>query len=401
VHLAFFVDQVFWRDGAGYSSDEAYTLFPVSFCSAFDRVTLIGRLAPEPDRKPYPLAGPAVDLCPLPYYRSVREFWRAGRRLRPQIRQAIVAGAQDWDVVLVCGPNPAGQLIAELCVELGRPVALVVRQNLIPQVRYANRGLARLLGVAMAAWLEWRFRQLARGRTVFTVGEEMAAAYRKVTDRVHPHFASLITDEQLADFSASPPQPEPDRLLFVGRLSAEKGLSFLLEALAQLRQSGYHYRLDIVGAGPYEQTLRAQVAALGLEQQVRLCGYVAYGEALLRLYQRATAVVVPSLSGEGFPQVINEALAVGVPVITTPVGGIPAFLRHGETALLVRPADVSALAGAIGQLMGDSALRQHLRNQGQALMRGHTLEANRDRILNVLETEVLHEPLRSRPFGAG
>jgi glycosyltransferase involved in cell wall biosynthesis len=401
VHLAFFVDQVFWRDGTGYSSDEAYTLFPISFCSAFDRVTLIGRLTPEPGRKPYALPAPAVDLCPLPYYRSVREFWWAGRRLRMQIRQSIVARAQDWDVVLVCGPNPAGQLIAELCSELGRPVALVVRQNLIPQVRYANRGLAQLLGVAMAAWLEWRFRQLARGRTVFTVGEEMAAAYRKVTDRVHPHFASLITDEQLATFAATPPQPEPDQLLFVGRLSAEKGLSFLLEALAQLCKAGHPYRLDIVGGGPYEQTLRAQVAALGLEQQVRLCGYVAYGEALLQHYQGATVVVVPSLSGEGFPQVINEALAVGVPVITTPVGGIPAFLRHGETALLVRPADVSALASAIGQVMGDAALRQHLRNQGQALMRGHTLEANRDRILNVLETEVLHEPLRSRPFSAG
>jgi glycosyltransferase involved in cell wall biosynthesis len=147
--------------------------------------------------------------------------------------------------------------------------------------------------------------------------------------------------------------------------------------------------------------LRAQVRALGLEQQVHLCGYVAYGEALLRLYGRATAVVAPSLSGEGFPQVINEALAVGVPVITTPVGGIPAFLNHGETALLVRPADVSALASAIGRLMNDPSLRQQLRDRGQALMRDHTLEANRDRIVTVLESEVLHEPIRPRSFGAG
>jgi len=387
--LAFFVDQIFWQDGQIYSSDEAYTLFPISFRSAFSEVILIGRLAPEAGCKPYKLPTPTVTLCPLPYYSSVFASWKQGPYLRRQIRHIIETNAHTWDIVLICGPNPVGEYIANLCIELGKPVALVVRQNLVPQVRFANRGVKRMVGVGIAMWLEWRFRRLAHNRTVFAVGQEMTDAYRTVTEHVHNHFACLIDEAQMATLAAVTPQAKPDRLLFVGRLSAEKGLHFLFAALAQLKVRGKHYSLDIVGAGPLEPKLRANVAALGLEDQVNFRGYIAYGEALLQLYQKAAALLVPSLSGEGFPQVINEALAAGVPVIASAVGGIPAFLTHGKTGLLVPPAQVTALADAIEQVVNNQNLRRQLRENGRDLMRDNTLEANRDRMIGVIQQEVL------------
>jgi glycosyltransferase involved in cell wall biosynthesis len=401
VKLAFFVDQIFWYDGEVYSSDEAYTLFPIAFAGAFDEVVLIGRLAPEPGRKPYVLPAPAVTLCPLPYYPSVFASWQQGPHLWRQVRQQIEQQAGEWDVVLISGPNPLGQYIAQLCINLGRPVALVVRQNLVPQLRFAQRGVKQVLSVGMALWLEWRFRRLARGRTVFAVGQEMTDVYRRVSERTHNHFASLIDNAQLAAFAAVPPQPEPSRLLFVGRLSAEKGFAYLLPALVQLKQDGIPFTLDLVGAGPLAAELEARVTALGLDRQITFHGYVAYGEGLLKLYQRAMALVVPSLSGEGFPQVINEALAVGTPVVATRVGGIPAFLTHGETALLTPPADTPALVSALKQVLNDAQLRRHLRERGQALMSDNTLEATRDRLVNILETEVLHEPIRPRALRPG
>ncbi|MFN8486154.1 MAG: glycosyltransferase family 4 protein [Caldilineaceae bacterium] len=386
--LAFFVDQVFWFDGQVYSSDESYTLFPVSFRSAFD-VVLIGRLAPEPGRKPYVLPDPAVTLCPLPYYPSVAAFWKQGPQLKREIRRLVAAQAHTWDVVLICGPNPVGEYIANLCLQLNRPVALVVRQNLVPQVRFANRGLKRIVGVAMATWLEKRFQRLARGRTVFAVGQEMTAVYRTVTNHAHNHFACLIDEAQMAILAQATPQPQAKRLLFVGRLSAEKGLFYLLAALAQLKAAGKCYPLDLVGSGPLESALKTRVAELGLADQVKFHGYVAYGAGLLQFYQKATALLAPSLSGEGFPQVINEALAVGLPVIATRVGGIPAFLTHGETGLLLPPADAPALARAIEQMMTDPGLRCRLCENGRILMQANTLEANRDQIINILKAEVL------------
>ena len=120
--LAIFVDLVYWFDGQTYSTDEAYVLFPSSFISAFDEVVFLGRLAPDSGRKPYVLDHPALKVCPLPYYDSVYDFWKAGPRLYREIWQIVQANANQWDVVWVCGPSPVGQFIAGQCIDLRRPV---------------------------------------------------------------------------------------------------------------------------------------------------------------------------------------------------------------------------------------------------------------------------------------
>lgn len=389
MRLAVFVDQIFWHDGQHYSTDEAYVLFYQGFVGVCDEVVFISRLAPEPGRKPYVLSDPALRLRPIPFYRRVAELWRAGDSFRSELRALVQREARSWDVLLVCGPHPAGQYLAEQAIAAGVPVALMIRQNLVPQVAFASRGLRRVLGVAYASWLERRFRRLAAGRVVFAVGQEMTDAYSKVTPHAHNHFACLVTDAQFAQFSAMARTPDPRRLLCVGRLSAEKGHRYLLAALARLAAAGVPCSLDIVGTGELDAALRAEAARLGLDALVQFHGYVPYGPELFALYQRATALVVPSLEGEGFPQVINEALCLGLPVIASAVGGIPGLLRHGETALLTGPADPSALVAAIRRLIEDDELRTRLAQQGRELMRANTLEANRDRMLQVLHANLL------------
>ena len=386
--LAFFVDSIYWRDEAGYSCDEAFILFPISFRTAFEEIILIGRLAPEPGRMPYALPAPGVTLCPLPYYKSVYDLWKDERQIRQHVGKIIETQASEWDVVFICGPHPLGQYIAERCIKLGRPVVFVVRQNLVAQVRYRSQGLKRIMALGMAKWLEWRFQRLARGRTVFAVGQEMATAYGAVTPYVHNCFICLIDEAMARALSSVTPSAATDRLLFVGRLAGEKGLPYLFAALVQLRVRGKSYSLDIIGSGSLEAELRAQVAAHGLVDQVTFHGYIPFGAALLAHYQAATALVMPSLS-EGFPQVINEALTAGLPVIASAVGGIPAFITDRKSGMLVPPADVGALASAIEELLDTPSLRDQLRQNGQALMRDNTLDANRNRMMEILKREVL------------
>lgn len=393
MRLAVFVDQVFWRDGSALSTDEAYVLFLASLAGSVDHITLIGREAPEPGRGPYVLDSAAFSLCPLPFYESLYRLWRADPRIYGRILRTVRAQAREWDAIMISGPHPIGQIIARECRAQGVPVLSIVRQNLREQMAM-HTGPLRFAATLAARVLEWDFQRIARGGTVFTVGAEMAGAYARVTDRVHNHLACLVDQEQFDAFSRMRVSRDTTRLICVGRLSREKGHAILFEALARLNAKGRRFRLDLAGTGPMEAELQTRARDLGIASEVTFNGYVAYGEPLFSLYEQAGALVVPSLT-EGFPNVISEALSMGLPVVATRVGGIPSFLTDGESALLVPPRDPDALAGALARLAGDGALRDRLSRNGRALMRDNTLEANRTRLLEGLRDEIVRRRARA------
>lgn len=389
MRLAVFVDQVFWLEGSRLSTDESYILFPASFNAFVDEIVFIGRLSPAAGRAPYPLEGGRFSLFAMPFYKNLYQFWRNDPRVYWKIAKAARQQAKTWDALLVCGPHPIGHIIARVCIALGVPVLPIVRQNFIEQMS-AHRGFKRLAALAAARILEWDFRRIARDRTVFTVGNEMADEYARLSGRVHNHFPCLVDSAQFEVFSKMSAGSDPTRLINVCRLAPEKGHQYLFAALVALNQRGLRCHVDLVGTGPIEQELRALVAKLGIAGQVTFRGYVPYGPALFDLYQNAGALVLSSTT-EGFPQVINESLSIGLPTIATRVGGIPSFLTHGETALLVPPRDPPALANAIESFVRDAELRERLRNRGRALMRDNTLEANRDRILEGVREEIARQ----------
>jgi glycosyltransferase involved in cell wall biosynthesis len=397
MRLAIFCDQIFWRDGHVLSTDESYILFLTGLADFVDEMTIIGRQASKPGCAPYVLERSSLSLIPLPFYPDLYQLWRADRRKFGDVRRAIRQQAHAWDLIIINGPNPIGQLIARDCMALGIPVVLLVRENFIQHVS-AQRGLKRWAAL-LAAWtLDWDFKRMARGRAVLAVGTEMTDKYRRITNRVLNHFACLVDEAQFEMFSRMSVGSDPTRLICICRLAPEKGHLFLFEALAELRKRGVVCHLDLVGTGAMEQELRAKVAKLGLQSQVTFHGYVPYGPALFDLYQQAGAFVLASTT-EGFPQVINEALSMGLPTVATTVGGIPSFLTDGETAMLVPPRDVQSLAAAIERLVRDDTLRERLQRNGRALMRDNTLEVNRGRLLEALRNEVARSKARV-PFCA-
>ncbi len=384
MRLAVFVDQIFWSDGDALSTDESFILFPASFTASRAEVVFIGRKSPEPGRAPYALDG--CGLVALPYYEQLYSLWRQDPRVFFQIWTLVRKHAEEWDAIIISGPHPIGQLIARICISCNVPVFLLLRQNLT-EMMSAHRGLKRMAAVAAARILEWDFKRLARGRTAFTVGERLAAEYKQHAKRVYAHFPCLVDQAQFEDLSAAGRNPSARRLLCVGRLSPEKGYAFLFEALSSLKKKGFECHVDMVGDGALRQELEAKVDALGLRAHVTFHGYVPYGPRLFDFYQKAEALVLPSLT-EGFPQVINEALCSSLPIIASNVGGIPSFLTDNETALLVPPADTEALARAIERIITDEPLRDRLSERGRALMAENTLEANRALIMGVIRDEL-------------
>lgn len=143
----------------------------------------------------------------------------------------------------------------------------------------------------------------------------------------------------------------PLRLLYIGRLAAEKGLYELLQALALARSRGAKARLVIAGSGPEEGQLRHRVRELELVDDVSFVG-PAFGERKVKFLAAADALVLASYS-EGLPYAVLEAMAAGVPVIATPVGAIPDVVVGDVHGKLVPPRDADAIAEAIAGLASD------------------------------------------------
>jgi glycosyltransferase involved in cell wall biosynthesis len=150
-------------------------------------------------------------------------------------------------------------------------------------------------------------------------------------------------------------------ITFVGYLRSEKALAYLLEAFAHLRASDTH--LCLVGDGPLKDALISKAKELGVIDQCLFAGERPHSEIPLWI-SASDCIVLPSLS-EGLPTILPEAMLCGIPVIATPVGGIPEIIRDAETGLLVECRDSRGLAQSIEQLLWDDALARRIAARAQ------------------------------------
>lgn len=218
-------------------------------------------------------------------------------------------------------------------------------------------------------------RKLADAAAVVTVSDYnlrfLRARYGAAAHGVRRVYNGLDLDE--LDFGS--PVSRPAVVAGVGRLVEKKGFADLVSAVALLHDAGREVRLDLVGGGPEEEALRRQVAGLGLEDRVRLHGPLPQG-ATRRVVREAAALAAPCVvaadgNRDGLPTVLLEGLALGTPVVSTPVTGVPEAVRDGVTGLLVPEHDPVALAGALDLLVSDAGLRCRLAVAGRAHVERH------------------------------
>lgn len=166
--------------------------------------------------------------------------------------------------------------------------------------------------------------------------------------------------------------PGPPIILAVGQLKEKKGLGELITACRLLRDQGCQLSCVIVGEGPLRDHLEAQVRDLSLEDVVTLTGPLPHDE-VIGWYRRAHLFVLPCTTAadgdrDGLPNVILEAMAMGLPVISTPTSAVPEAVEHGRTGLLVEPGDAVPLAAAIEHLLRDDRRRRDMGQLGRLLV---------------------------------
>jgi glycosyltransferase involved in cell wall biosynthesis len=152
-----------------------------------------------------------------------------------------------------------------------------------------------------------------------------------------------------APLSAAPVAPE---LVSIGRLSEQKGQLLLVDALAELQRRGRGFHLTLLGDGELRGVIEAAIARHGLGDKITLAGWASEATVRERILA-SRALVLPSFA-EGLPVVIMEALALGRPVVSTFIAGIPELVRSGENGYLVPAGAVADLADALEKILDAS-----------------------------------------------
>lgn len=177
-------------------------------------------------------------------------------------------------------------------------------------------------------------------------------------------------------------------ILSVGSLVEKKGHRFLIEACGLLQERGIDFACTIIGGGPQKRELHRLVKRLGLSGRVRLLGARPHPE-ILAAYPRHHLFVLASIIAkdgdrDGIPVVMMEAGAMGLPIVSTEVSGIPEIVRRDQTGVLVPPGDAAALAEAIADLAIKPQVRRQLGENTRALIEAEfNIARNTSRLANI------------------
>ncbi len=213
--------------------------------------------------------------------------------------------------------------------------------------------------------------KIERARFVVAVSDFNKAYLERVVPGAAGKVVRVYNGIDLERFApANGRPPSPFTILAVARLVEKKGLPVLVDACARLRDRGVSFRCWIVGKGGLRPQLKEAIDRLELQEHVHLLGAHTQLEVLER-YRAADLYVLPCVvdsdgNRDGLPVSMVEALACGLPVVTTPVTGIPEAVRHEDNGLLVPERDPEALADAIESLVRNPRLRERLRTNARA-----------------------------------
>lgn len=341
----------------------------------------------EPPNGSMPLDSKRLSIEGRFYYTRVVQYHTRIARHRGEFHDKTRRLLAQNDLVVFRYPSPIAMRVAKMASRMGKPTAVLVGGDLLAQSRYAaQKGVKQLLFKLIGGYERRKeLNVAAKAAFVGAWGEEMYRLFSQVNPRT-----ALAADpnisETLITSRADTCNGSTIRVVRVAKLHPNKGLEYLMGAIARLRAAGFDVRLDMAGSSDdpaYEAQLKSKAHDLGLGDNVTFYGNVPFGPQLFELYRNGDMHVLSSLA-EGLPRCIVEGRVFGLPTVATSVGGIPTVVQNEMNGLLVPPSDVNGLADAMQRLISDSSLRQKIIANGYAAARVETGEFQAKRLATLI-----------------
>jgi glycosyltransferase involved in cell wall biosynthesis len=396
VTLGILYHMPFWRasDGSLWEAEGSFARYVDSLAPYFDEIVLSVPVFDRPPAAGSRLRATNVTLAPLPYFPGPKQFYP----MLPRVYGRLKAWVDRCDVIHLRVPTPAAIFAFRAAMTARKPVFLLVvgdYQALLPHLPY--RGAKKRLFGWYVAFEEWALRHMTSRALTFANG---AALHRK-----HQHDGARIIETKTTTLAKEDINDRTDvttsgriRALTVSRIDPRKGLRALPAAIAQLVADGIDISLDVVGPtigliGNDEQAaIEREAVERGVGDRVRMLGAVPLDQ-LMAKYREYDYFILPTQPGEGIPRVLLEAMANGLPIVTTGVSGITSLIADGDNGVLIADGSSAAVADAVRMLTADGALRRRVIQGGYRTARRHTLEQQAADMMQVVREE-LHLPVQ-------
>ena len=380
----------FWQaaDGSLWEAEGSFARYVDSLAPYFDKVILSVPVFDTPPAQGSRVRSANVVLAPLPYFPGPRQFYP----MLPSLHARLERWVEQCDVINLRVPSPAAIFAFRLARAKGKRIfLLVVGDYAALRAELGYRGLKKAMFAAYVGFEEWALRYMTRRSLTFANGGALREKHERQGARVIETRTTTIAGDDIA-VRADTCGNRTVRLLTVSRVDPRKGLRAIPAIVAGLTAHAIDARADIVGApigliGEHEQraiTTAAQSA--GVDDRIGFLGSLPLDQ-LMRLYRDYDIFVLPTGPGEGIPRVLLEAMAGGLPIVTTRVSGISSLIRDGENGLLVDTAAPEALLAAVQKVIASAELRQRLIQGGYATARAHTLDRQAAEMMTFVQRE--------------
>lgn len=301
-----------------------------------------------------------IRLLPLPGWESIISTALSLPKHLKTILRCARELSNSSDLIWLRTPSVVAPFFYYFARRRKIPVILHIPGNILKTARRGKFGGIKLVIAKLMGWLiHFSTRWMSRGSLVFVTGCELHNLFTSSL-----HIAHLLDDIRITQKDLVLPKKTHGlarKLLFVGQLAQGKGVDLLLKVFTNLTVEFPNLQLFIAGSGPLLDEVKYTVKRLNMEKNVNVLGFVPPNGTLKKLYRGCDIFVQPSdFYGEGFPRVILEAWASGLPVVATKLGGVPYRVSHGLNGLLASPGDEEELREMLRKAIINPDLRYRL-----------------------------------------